>query len=85
VSERLRRAALFVLGGTRSILLSLFRAQHVGYVLYYLPPAPGVRGFRGGAAPPKNFFLGRHIFAGFGPTYYRRADIFPGRHISGTT
>jgi hypothetical protein len=38
-----------------------------------------------GAAPPKFFFLGRHIFAGFGPTYYRRADIFPGRHISGTT
>jgi hypothetical protein len=30
-----------------------------------------------GAAPPKIFFLGRHIFAGFGPTYYRRADIFP--------
>jgi hypothetical protein len=29
--------------------------------------------------------LGRHIFAGFEPTYYRRADIFPGRHISGTT
>jgi hypothetical protein len=27
-------------------------------------------------------FLGRHIFAGFGPTYYRRADIFPGPHIS---
>jgi hypothetical protein len=32
-----------------------------------------------GAAPPKKFF--------FGPTYFRRfrADIFPGRHISGTT
>jgi hypothetical protein len=38
-----------------------------------------------GAAPPKFFFLGRHIFAGFEPTYYCRADIFPGRHISGTT
>jgi hypothetical protein len=38
----------------------------------------------GGSAPEK-FFLGRHIFAGFEPTYYRRADIFPGRHISGTT
>jgi hypothetical protein len=43
----------------------------------------GVQGF-GGSAPEK-FFLGRHIFAGFRPTYYRRADIFPGRHISGTT
>jgi hypothetical protein len=44
-------------------------------------PRAGVRGQR-----PRNFFfLGRHIFAGFGPTYYRRADIFPGRHISGTT
>ena len=32
-----------------------------------------------GATPPK-IFLGRHIFAGFGPTYYRRADIFPGPH-----
>jgi hypothetical protein len=39
---------------------------------------PPVRGF-GGNAPEKNF-LGRHIFAGFGPTYYRRADIFPGPH-----
>jgi hypothetical protein len=37
-----------------------------------------VRGF-GGSAPEK-IFLGRHIFAGFGPTYYRRADIFPGPH-----
>jgi hypothetical protein len=43
----------------------------------------GVRGGRGppcggsGAAPPIFFF--------FGPTYFRRADIFPGRHISGTT
>jgi hypothetical protein len=41
---------------------------------------PPVRGFGGSA--PEIFFLGRHIFAGFGPTYYRRADIFPGRHIS---
>jgi hypothetical protein len=39
----------------------------------------GVQGF-GGSAPEKFFFLGRHIFAGFGPTYYRRADIFPGPH-----
>jgi hypothetical protein len=23
-----------------------------------------------GAAPPNFFFLGRHIFAGFGPTYF---------------
>jgi hypothetical protein len=45
------------------------------------------RGVRGGGAPragvrgqrPRKFFLGRHIFAGFGPTYYRRG------HISGTT
>jgi hypothetical protein len=44
---------------------------------------PPVRGF-GGNAPEKKF-LGRHIFVGFEPTYYRRADIFPGRHISGTT
>jgi hypothetical protein len=44
---------------------------------------PPARGFWGSA--PEKFFLGRHIFAGFEPTYYRRADIFPGRHISGTT
>jgi hypothetical protein len=44
-------------------------------------PRAGVRGQR----PRIFFFLGRHIFAGFRPTYYRRADIFPGRHISGTT
>jgi hypothetical protein len=25
-------------------------------------------------------FFARHIFAGFEPTYYRRADIFPGPH-----
>jgi hypothetical protein len=43
-----------------------------------------------GAAPPKFFFSGRHIFAGpsrhifAGPTYFW-ADIFPRRHISGTT
>jgi hypothetical protein len=54
------------------------------------PPLGGCRGVEpparefGGSAP-ENFFLGRHIFAGFGPTYYRRADIFPGRHISETT
>jgi hypothetical protein len=46
----------------------------------------GGGGCRGaGAAPPKIFFLGRHIFAGFEPTYYRQADIFrddifPGPH-----
>jgi hypothetical protein len=40
---------------------------------------PPARGF-GGSAPEK-FFLGRHIFAGFGPTYYRRADIFPGPYF----
>jgi hypothetical protein len=41
----------------------------------------GARGFGGSA--PEIFFLGRHIFAGFGPTYYRwagRDDIFPGPH-----
>jgi hypothetical protein len=54
----------------------------------------GKTGVKGGGAldtevrgqrPRKFFFLGRHIFAGFRPTYYRRADIFPGRHIFGTT
>jgi hypothetical protein len=44
---------------------------------------PPARGF--GGAAPEIFFLGRHIFASFRPTYYRRADIFSGRHISGTT
>jgi hypothetical protein len=48
---------------------------------------PPARGF-GGSAPEK-IFLGRHIFAGFGPTYcrhiiagptYFRDDIFPGPH-----
>jgi hypothetical protein len=34
-----------------------------------------VQGFGGSA--PEIFF--------FGPTYFRRADIFPGRHIFGTT
>ena len=47
------------------------------------------RGVRGGVEPPawgfvgsapENFFLGRHIFSGFEPTYYRRADIFSGPH-----
>jgi hypothetical protein len=70
VSERLRRARRGVRGGAAS------------------PPSGGAGGGapRGGsgAAPPKKNFLGRHIFAGFGPTYFR-ADIFPGRHISGTT
>jgi hypothetical protein len=36
---------------------------------------PPARGF-GGSAP--NFFF-------FGPTYFRQADIFLGRHITGTT
>jgi hypothetical protein len=67
VSERLRRARGGVRGGAAR------------------PPLGGCRGAgppRGGsgAAPPKFFFLGRHIFAGFEPTYYRRADIFPGPH-----
>ena len=39
---------------------------------------PPTRGFRGSTPEKKN--LGRHIFAGFGPTYYHRADIFPGPH-----
>ena len=38
------------------------------------PPREG-----SGAAPPKKKNLGRHIFAGFGPTYFRD-DIFPGPH-----
>jgi hypothetical protein len=33
-----------------------------------------------GGGAPEFFFLGRHIFAGFRPTYFRRADIFPGPH-----
>jgi hypothetical protein len=41
---------------------------------------PPVRG--SGVAPPNFFFSGRHIFVG--PTYFRD-DIFPGRHITGTT
>jgi hypothetical protein len=41
---------------------------------------PPAWGFRGSAPEKKN--LGRHIFAG--PTYFL-ADIFSGRHISGTT
>jgi hypothetical protein len=38
------------------------------------------RGVRGG--PPARGFP---EFFFFRPTYFRRADIFPGRHISGTT
>jgi hypothetical protein len=38
------------------------------------PPHGGL-----GAAPPKKIFLGRHIFAGFGPTYFWD-DIFSGPH-----
>jgi hypothetical protein len=40
-------------------------------------------GFEGSAPEKKN--LGRHIFAGFGPTYFRDDILSPGRHISGTT
>jgi hypothetical protein len=68
VSERLRLARRGVRGGAAGPPLGGCRGAE--------PPA---RGF-GGSAPEKKF-LGRHIFAGFGPTYYRRADIFPGRHI----
>jgi hypothetical protein len=71
VSERLRRAREGVRGGVLG------------------PPSWGAGGRsppRGGsgAAPPKKKF-GPTYFRGFEPTYYRRADIFPGRHISGTT
>jgi hypothetical protein len=45
--------------------------------------AGGLEGFGGSGAAPPNFFFWADIF--FGPTYFRRADIFPGRHISGTT
>jgi hypothetical protein len=62
VSERLRRARRGVRGGGAPP-----RGVQGG--------GPPARGF-GGSAPEK-IFLGRHIFAGFGPTYYR--------HISGTT
>jgi hypothetical protein len=47
-------------------------------------PRAGVRGQR-----PREIFFGPTYFRRFRadilPTYYRRADIFPGRHISGTT
>ena len=39
---------------------------------------PPARGFEG--STPEFFFSGRHIFANFEPTYFRRADIFPGPH-----
>jgi hypothetical protein len=35
----------------------------------------GVRGGVQGGAAPENLFLGRHIFAGFEPTYYRRVEF----------
>jgi hypothetical protein len=46
----------------------------------------GVRGGCRGAEPPARGFGGNapEIFF-FGPTYFRRADIFPGQHISETT
>jgi hypothetical protein len=40
---------------------------------------PPARGFGGSAPEKKIFFFGRHIFASFGPTYFRD-DIFPGPH-----
>jgi hypothetical protein len=64
VSERLRRAHGGVRGGASP------RGVQGG--------GPLARGFVGSA--PEIFFLGQHIFAGFEPTYYRRADIFPGPH-----
>jgi hypothetical protein len=70
VSERLRRACRGVRGGAARPPLGGCRGAE--------PPA---RGF-GGSAPEIFFFSGRHIFAG--PTYFRD-DIFPGRHITGTT
>jgi hypothetical protein len=36
-----------------------------------------------GAAPPKKFFLGRHIFAGFGPTYFAGPTYFRDHMILG--
>jgi hypothetical protein len=42
---------------------------------------PPTRGF--GSSALEFFFSGRHISAR--QTYFRRADIFLGRHISGTT
>jgi hypothetical protein len=72
VSERLRRARRGVRGGAARPPLGGCRGAE--------PPA---RGF--GGSTPEIFFLGRHIFAGFGPTYfagptYFRDDIFPGPH-----
>jgi hypothetical protein len=53
------------------------------------PPLGGVGGRSpphggSGAAPSKKFF-GPTYFRRAEPTYFRRVDIFPGRHISGTT
>jgi hypothetical protein len=46
------------------------------------PPPGGA----GGRSPPRGFGGSAPEFFFFGPTYFRRADIFsPGRHISGTT
>jgi hypothetical protein len=39
---------------------------------------PPARGFGGSAPEKKN--SGRHIFRRAEPTYFRRADIFPGPH-----
>jgi hypothetical protein len=43
------------------------------------------RGVRGGVQRPRFFFFGPTYFRRAELTYFRRADIFPGRHISGTT
>jgi hypothetical protein len=43
------------------------------------------RGVRGGGGPRAGVRGQRPRIFFFGPTYFRRADIFPGRHIFGTT
>jgi hypothetical protein len=72
VSERLHQAHRGVRGGAARIPLGGCRGAE-----------PPTRGFRG--STPEFFFSGRHIFRRAEPTYFLRADIFPGRHISGTT
>jgi hypothetical protein len=59
VSERLRRARRGVRGGAARPPLGGCRGAE--------PPA---RGFGGSAPEKKKKNLGRHIFAGFGPTYF---------------
>jgi hypothetical protein len=67
VYERLHRACRGVIGGGARPPLGGCRGAK--------PPA---RGFGGSA--PENFFSGRHIFRRAEPTYFCRADIFPGPH-----